>query len=44
VGGLRVTVDDNITTPGRVKWYIRRRVGGIVADQRAVVAIKCTTS
>ena len=34
--GLRVTVDDNITTPGYVKWYIRRREGGIVLDNNAI--------
>lgn len=27
-GPLRITVDDNITQPGRIKWYIRKRVGG----------------
>ena len=43
-GGIRVTLDDSITMPGRVKWYIRRRVGGIVADQSAVCAIKCAVS
>ena len=30
--GLRITVDDNITTPGYVNWYIRKRVGGILLD------------
>lgn len=39
-GGLRVTLDDNVTVPGRVKWYIRRRVGGTVYDNDAVRAIK----
>jgi len=42
--GIRVTVDDNITAPGFVKVYYRTRVGGIVADNRAAVAIKCATS
>lgn len=44
VVGLRVSVDDNISQPGLVKWYLRKRVGGIVADNRAVVAIKCAAS
>jgi len=39
-GGLRVTVDDNITTPGRIKWYLRRRLGGVVYDQDAARVIK----
>lgn len=43
-GGMRVTVDDNISTPGVVRFYVRRRVGGIVADQRAVIAIKAAVS
>lgn len=34
--GLRITVDDNITTPGYINWYIRKRVGGIVLDNNAV--------
>ncbi len=44
LGPLRVTVDDNVTVPGRVKWYIRRRMGGIVYDNNAVRAIKCAVS
>jgi HK97 family phage major capsid protein len=43
-GGLRVTVDDNITVPGQIKWYIRRRLGGIVYDQDAARVIKCAAS
>ena len=43
-GGLRVTLDDNITTPGRVKWYIRRRVGGAVLDDHAIKVIKIAAS
>jgi len=30
--GLAMTTDDNITTPGTVKFYLRRRFGGIVAN------------
>lgn len=43
-GGLRVTLDDNVTVPGRVKWYIRRRLGGTVYDNDAVRAIKVATT
>lgn len=39
-GGIRITIDDNITTPGRVKWHIRRRVGGCVLDNDAIEAVK----
>jgi HK97 family phage major capsid protein len=42
--GLRVTVDDNITTPGYVKFYIRKRVGGIVTNNQAVKLLKCAAS
>jgi HK97 family phage major capsid protein len=38
--GLRITVDDNITTPGYVKWYLRRRVGGCVLNNNAAKFIK----
>ena len=34
--GTAVTVDDNITTPGTVKFYIRRRYGGIPANNDAL--------
>lgn len=43
-GGLRVTVDDNLTSPGLVKWYIRRRLGGGVFDNNAVRVLKVATS
>jgi HK97 family phage major capsid protein len=43
-GGLSVTVDNNITTPGYVKLYIRQRLGGCVYDENAVRFIKCATS
>ena len=42
--GLRVTVDDNITTPGYIKWYIRRRVGGIILDDDAIKLLKVATT
>lgn len=37
--GLRLTKDD-ITTPGYVKWYIRRRIGGIVQKSEAIKLLK----
>ena len=27
--GVRVTVEDNITSPGYIKYFFRKRVGGI---------------
>jgi HK97 family phage major capsid protein len=44
VPSLRVTVDDNVTAPGWVKFYIRRRLGGIVYNDDAIKLIKCATS
>jgi HK97 family phage major capsid protein len=37
---LAVTVDNNVTTPGTVKFYIRRRFGGIVANNDAIKLLK----
>jgi len=42
--GMRITVDENITTPGYVKFYIRRRVGGIVTNNQAVKLLKCSAT
>lgn len=42
--GLRITRDDNITTPGQVKFYVRRRVGGIRREDRAVKLIKAAAT
>jgi HK97 family phage major capsid protein len=42
--GLRVSVDDNITTPGYVKFYIRKRVGGKVSNNEAIKLLKCAAS
>lgn len=39
-GAIRITVDDNISTPGQVKWYVRRRVGGIVLNDQAIKVLK----
>ena len=38
--GLAVTKDDNITTPGTVKFYLRQRFGGIVANNDALKFLK----
>lgn len=42
--GTSITVDDNITTPGYVKFYIRRRVGGILRNDDALKVAKCAAS
>ncbi|MEL6800705.1 MAG: phage major capsid protein [Pseudomonadota bacterium] len=42
--GMRITIDNNITTPGVVRWYMRRRVGGCVLDNNAIRAIKIAVS
>lgn len=34
--GMRMTVDDNITAPGQVKFYVRRRMGGCVYNHQAI--------
>jgi HK97 family phage major capsid protein len=38
--GLAVTKDDNITTPGTVKFYLRQRFGGIPANNDALKFLK----
>lgn len=43
-GALTVTVDQGITTPGQFKFYVRKRVGGIVLNNEAVKLIKCAVS
>lgn len=43
-GGLRITIDDNITKPGFVKFYVRRRVGGIIYDSEAIKLLKVAAS
>lgn len=32
---LRITVDSNITTPGKIKYFVRRREGGCVLNNHA---------
>jgi len=44
LGGLRITLDDNITTPGQVKFYIRQRLGGALVNDDAIKVIKCAAS
>lgn len=43
-GGLRVTVDDNVTVPGKIRWYIRKRVGGVAFNNEAIRFLKVATS
>lgn len=42
--GTSITVDDNITTPGYVKFYIRRRVGGKLRNDDAIKVVKCAST
>lgn len=39
-GALRITVDDNVTKPGFVRFYVRRRVGGVIYDSEAIKLLK----
>ena len=43
-GSMRVTVDDSITSPGWTKFYLRKRLGGIVTNNDAVKLLKCAAS
>jgi len=42
--GTSLTIDDNITTPGYVKFYIRRRVGGKLRNDDAIKLVKCAAT
>lgn len=42
--GLRMSIDSNITTPGYVKYYVRKRQGGKTYNDDAIKLIKCATS
>lgn len=42
--GFRTTIDDNITAPGYVKFYIRKRIGGKLMNDDAIKVVKCATS
>lgn len=41
--GMRMTVDE-VTTPGYIKFYLRRRVGGKLLKDEAIKLIKCAAS
>ena len=41
--GMRITRDE-ITTPGFVKFYVRKRVGGILRNTQAIKLLKIATS
>lgn len=41
--GMRVTLDE-VTTPGYIKWHVRKRVGGKLLDNQAIKVIKCATT
>lgn len=43
-GNMRITIDDNITTPGFVKFYVRRRVGGVILDSEAIKLLRIAVS
>jgi len=43
-GGLRLTLDDNVTSPGIVRWYVRRRVGGCVLNSEAIKVLRVSTT
>lgn len=43
-GSLAVGVDNNITTPGLVKFYVRRRVGGNILNSEAIKLLKVSTT
>ena len=37
---MRITIDNNITTPGKIKFFVRRRVGGCVLNNDAAKVLK----
>jgi HK97 family phage major capsid protein len=41
--GMRITVDE-VTTPGQVRYYVRRRVGGIIRNNDALRVVKWAAS
>lgn len=41
---LRITIDDNITSPGSVKFYVRKRLGGKLRQDQAIKVIKAAAS
>ena len=42
LAGMRITRDE-LTTPGYVKWYVRRRLGGKIRKSEAIKLIKFST-
>ena len=42
--GLRMTIDDSITTPGQCKFYLRKRVGGKLLNDDAIKVIKVSAT
>ena len=43
-GQLAIGFDNNLTSPGMLKWYIRRRVGGVILDSEAIKLLKVSTT
>ncbi|MCX7349826.1 MAG: phage major capsid protein [Alphaproteobacteria bacterium] len=43
-GQIMIGIDNNITVPGLVKWYVRRRVGGVILNSEAVKLLKVAVS
>jgi HK97 family phage major capsid protein len=43
-GTLRITVDNNVTTPGLCKFYVRRRTGGNIYNSEAVKLLRVSTT
>jgi len=41
---LRITVDDNISTPGLIRFYVRRRVGGVILNSEAIKLLRVSTT
>ena len=41
---MAITIDQGITTPGQFKFYVRKRVGGIVLNNEAVKLVKIATT
>lgn len=41
---LRITIDDNISSPGSVKFYVRKRIGGKLRQDQAIKLIKAAAS
>lgn len=44
IRSMSITVDDNISAPGYVRYYIRTRVGGTILKDDAAKVVKCASS